>query len=154
MNIDKDPLDQAFGLLKARSQGRVPTNPDLEELVMRDLENTDRPNVNRLTKVAAAAIVVCAVATAAAAATGGMDAIMDWVSLTGFYESPDGRASGYVEEGKMIDGKVEYQGVEYSVEDGHMVDEDGNAFASFHVKSTSTCEEGSCCEESCGSDNE
>lgn len=154
MNNNKDPLDQAFGLLKARSQGRVPDNPDLEELVMRDLENADRPMVNRLTKVAAATIVVCAVATGAAAATGGMDVLMDWVSLTGFYESPDGSATGYLEDGRMIDGKVEFQGVEYTVEDGHMVDEDGNAIGSFHVSSTSCGDEGSCSDETGDNDDE
>ncbi len=151
MNVDKDPLDQAFGLLKARSQGRVPMNPDLEELVMRDLSNADRPKVKRLTKVAAA-IVMCAVATGAAAATGGMDTLMDWVSLTGFYESPDGKTSGYVENGRLISGEANFEGVDYSVENGHMVDEDGNAFGSVHVEVTHCCDDGSCSEESCNSD--
>ena len=151
MNVDKDPLDQAFGLLKARSQGRVPINPDLEELVMRDLENADRPKVNRLTKVAAA-IVVCAVATGAAAATGGMDAIMDWGNLTGYFEVP-GMGEGYVEDGKVISGEVNFDGATLSIEDGHVVDDDGNALGSMHIKSLpapsggeETCSQGALCE--------
>ena len=152
MNVDKDPLDQAFGLLKARSQGRVPTNPELEELVMKDLANSDRPKVKRLSKVAAA-IVICAVGTGAAAATGGMDSLMDWVSLTGFYESPDGKTNGYVENGRLISGETSFQGVEYSVEDGHMVNADGNLIGSVHVEVTHGCEDGSCDDASGGNDD-
>ena len=147
MNVNKDPLDQAFGLMKARSQGRVPTNPDLEELVMTELVSAKRPTVSRLTKVGAA-IVLCAVATGAAATTGGLDALMDWVSLTGFYELPDG-SSGYVEDGRVISGTVNYEGKEYRVEGGHMVDEHGNAIGSVHMESTTCCDEGSRDEDCC-----
>ena len=150
MNPDKDPLDQAFGRMKARSQGRVIPNPELEELVMRELENGDRSKVSRFAKVAGA-IVFCAAATGAAATTGGFNALMDWVNLTGYYELPDG-TSGYVEDGRVMSGTVNYEGVNYQVVDGHMVDEHGNAIGSVHMESTQ-CGDESCNEESsCSSD--
>ena len=149
MNIDRDQLDQAFGLLNARSQGRVPINPDLEELVMRDLENADRLKVNRLTKVAAA-IVICAAATGAAAAAGGMDAIMDWANLTGYFEVP-GMGEGYVEDGRVMSGEVNFNGNTLRIEGGHVVDKDGNALGSMHIESApapscgeETCSQGAC----------
>lgn len=149
MNVDKDPLDQAFGLMKARSQGRVHTIPDLEELVMKELENAKRPRISRRAKIGAAVVLV-AVATGAAAATGSVGALMDWANVTGFYEMPDG-SSGYVENGRVISGTVYYEGKEYQVEGGHMVDEDGNAMGSVHLEST-TCSDdgtsdGACCNE-------
>ena len=145
MNANEDPLDQAFGLLKARSQGRAPTNPDLEELVMREFGNANRSKVTRLTKVAAA-VVLCVVATGAAAATGGIDAIMDWVNVTGFFELPDG-SSGYVENGKVISGEMNFEGTMHRVEDGKMLDEDGNVLGSVQMQTTRSCSEGSCTEE-------
>ena len=133
-----DPLDKAFGLLKARSGGRASFDADLEERMMKEFGNGNR-KMTRLTKVAAA-VALCVVATGAAAATGGIDAIMDWANLTGHFEIP-GMGEGYVEEGKIISGEVTYEGAMHRVEDGKMLDEDGNVLGSVQMVSRSCSEE-------------
>ena len=111
---------------------------------MKEFGSGKLPPMTIWTKVAAA-FVLCALLTGAAAATSGVGAIMDWVGLTGFFELPDG-SGGYVEDGTVITGDVMFDGTMHRVEDGKLLDADGNVIGSIHLNST-CCGEESCSEE-------
>ena len=75
MNPHQDPLDEAIGLLKARSQGRVPTNPDLEELVMRSPMKAVSVKKSFLVRTILSVLACAAVGCGVVIAAGGVQRI-------------------------------------------------------------------------------
>ncbi len=108
MNPNQDPLDQAFGLLKARSRGRAPTNPDLEELVMREPMKATSVKKSTFVKAIVAAFV-CAAIGGGVVAAGGVQRISEFLGITSATVeviSPDGENltfEGIVEGNRLLD---------------------------------------------------
>ena len=119
-----DPLEHAFELLQARSRERANPNLDLEEQMMNELGNSKRRRNARLTKIAAsfAVLVVC---TGTVVASGGLQALFDWASLSGILNLNG--SDVYVEDGRVISGEVVIDGATHDVVDGQILDSDGNA---------------------------
>ena len=109
MNPNQDPLDQAFGLLKARSQGRAPTNPDLEELVMREPMKATSVKKSTLVKAILAVFVCAAIGGGVVVAAGGVQRISEYLGITSATVevlSPDGENltfEGIVEGNRLLD---------------------------------------------------
>lgn len=100
-----DPLDNAFGLLRARSCEQAPCNLSLEEQMMKEFSNRNRPGVTRLAKLVA--MVICIIA------------------VTAVTEATTGAVSNLVR--KTFSGFIDGQKVEIVVE------KDGNALLRFPV---------------------
>ena len=105
-----DPLEKAFDLLKSRSRERPGCNLDLEARMMREFADGKR-RTSVLVKGAALAVLILAVTGAAVAATGGIGRLLNW---TGTIES--------------------HEGAIYRVEDGKVLDDDGNVIGDVEVE--------------------
>ncbi len=92
MNPNQDPLDEAIGLLKARSQGRVPTNPDLEELVMRAPMKAMSVKKSIFVKAIPAVFACAAIGCGVVIAAGGVQQICEYFGfpVTVEFTKPDG----------------------------------------------------------------
>ncbi len=124
-----DPLDKGFELLRACSRERAPFDLDLEERMMKEFTNANRPKMKQLTKVVAA-VVLCLLVTGAAVATGGIDWILNW---TGTVELDDGSVFD-VQNGEVTSGTVNRDGTMLEVENGKVLDEDGNVIGTVDVE--------------------
>ncbi len=78
MNSNQDPLDEAVALLKARALGQQPTNPDLEEILLR--ASTKKPSRKKsvLVKTSVAVLFFAAVGGGVVVAAGGVHQIAEY----------------------------------------------------------------------------
>ena len=105
-----DPLSDAFERLKARSCERAACNLELEERMMQEFAKGRRGRMSVVMKVIAVALL-CATAGAAVAATGGLSRLLYW---SGTFELQDGTV--------------------YEVENGLLLDDDGNVVGTVEVE--------------------
>lgn len=95
-----DRLDEGLELLKACSREQAPIDLDLEERMMKEFTTANRSWMPRLGKVAATVLICMTVAGVSVAATGNLGWIFE---LTGMVEMPNGDTYE-VEDGKLLDG--------------------------------------------------
>lgn len=78
MDPNQDPLDKAIGLLKTRSQGHVPANHDLEQLVMRAPMKATSVKTSVFVKAILAVFACAAIGCGVVIAAGGVQQISEY----------------------------------------------------------------------------
>lgn len=105
---DAESVDEAIGLLKARSQGRVPANPDLEELVMRASRKATSVKTSTLIKVILTVFACAAIGCGVVIAAGGVQQISEYFGFPVAVEftAADGKnvtVEGTVDGNQLLD---------------------------------------------------
>ncbi len=141
MNPNPVRVDQAFGLLKARSCGRAPTNLDLEELTMQESMKA-KSTKNPVLVKAVLAVLVCVAIGGGVVVAGGVQQISEYFGFASVsFTLPDGEnvtVDGVLDGNKLLneDGEViltfEPVDVNSLPNEGKFVTEDGEVMEGYN----------------------
>lgn len=116
MNSTQDPLDEAIGLLKARSQGCAPTNAGFEELVTRTPVKAVSANRSKVVRSVLGVLACAAIGGGVVIAAGGMQQLAEYLGfpVRVTFTTDDG-------ESTTVDGVLD--GNQLRNEDGRLIPE-------------------------------